>query len=154
MEGLTGLRSCYHAGFSTVQGHKGEIRPPGETLRLLSWCVKRTHLISQHQRVTARVKSCLLRKRIGDSVPRGCTKNWLQRHRLPSANRNPRLPEGEQVCATNRTARFQHSPLSLLGMGGSLPTSKFPDASRGPAQQADLSNNSSPTPAVSTFPAS
>lgn len=110
-------------------------------------------LNSQHRRVTARVKCCLLRKRIGDSVPRRRTKDWLQRHRLPSANQNPRL-QRESRCAPQTARRnFGTVPL-LLRMGGSLPTSKFPDANRGPAQQADLSNNSSPTPAMSTFPAS
>lgn len=88
-------------------------------------------------------RCCLLQKHIEDSVPRGFTKGWSNRHPLPGANQNSRLAEGKQMCTINHPAWFQHSPFSLLGMGGTLPKAKFPDANQGPAQQAGLSKNSS-----------
>lgn len=129
-----------------MQGHKSDIRRPRETLRLLSRCVRRTHLVSQHQRVTARGKCCLLRKRVGDSVPWGFTKDW---------SGIPDLQRGSRCAPLNHTLRFRHSLFSLLEMrGGSLPKSRYPGASQGPTQQAGLSTNSCLEPAVSARSAS
>lgn len=75
MEALVGLRSCYSQGL--VQCRDTKSARLRETLRLLSRCVRRTHLIPQRQRVAARGK-CLLWKRIGGSVPRALPRTGLE----------------------------------------------------------------------------
>lgn len=62
---------------------------------------------------------------------------WSRRHPLPSTYWNSRLLEEQQVFSINHLVSRNNWGtvshfLSLLGMVGTLPQSKFPDASQGP----------------------
>lgn len=86
----------------------------------------------------------LPKKLIRDSVPRFLLGSWSRRHPLPSVYQN-KIPDPW------KEAGVQHTPHSLYRLGteshvralGTLPKSRFPDASQGPNLWACLSENSS-----------
>lgn len=104
--------------------------------------------------VTTGVKCCQSGKLIKDSPPRLFVGGWPHRHPLPSLYPNPRLPEGKQVFGTSHSLykqlRCSEPLLSVLGIVGTLPKSKFPYASQRPILQAWFSKDNSFWPATLT----
>lgn len=92
------------------------------------------------------VKCCLLGKPTRDPVSRIFTGSWSQRHPLPSTYQTSHS-EGKQVLSIRYVVCANGVGKGMLGQ---RLTSKFPDASRGPALQGGLFEESSLGSAVST----